>query len=306
VLLAANPGNPATCLSVSQPGEVAPGTPTCGPFGENGVYTTRTGQVINGTRAPFGNAIGSDAYFDAMGNSNYNALQVSLQHTSDRLSVLAGYTYSKSLDQSSNIGEQVYPYNYQLTKAISAFDMTHNFVASYRYELPVDELFHRKGRLTQGWAISGITRFSTGLPVTFFSYGDNSLIGSQNQGVNGIGSDEPNYTHGPLNLNSNPRNGRVYFNTSLFSIPALGKPGTADRRFFYGPGINNFDLALLKDLRLSESKTLEIRIESFNTFNHAQFYGPTAVDGNINSQTFGTVVSAAAPRILQVAAKFYF
>lgn len=306
VLLQANPGNPGLCLSVSQPDEVMPGTPTCGPFGENGVYTTRSGQVIYGTRHPFGNEFGSNAWFDAMGNSDYNALQVSLQHTSGPLFLMAGYTYSKSLDQSSNLGEQVYPYNYQLTRAISAFDITHNFVANYRYELPIDKLFHWRGRLTEGWAVSGITRFSTGLPVTFFDYGDQSLIGSQNQGVNGIGSDEPNYTPGPLNLNSNPRNGRAYFNTSLFSIPALGEPGTADRRFFYGPGINNFDLALLKEVRLNESKTLEIRIESFNTFNHAQFYGPSAVDGNITSQAFGRVVSAAAPRIVQIAAKFYF
>jgi hypothetical protein len=306
VLLQANPGNPATCLSVSQPSEVMPGTPVCGPFGENAVYTSRSGQVINGTRQPFGNKFGSNAWFEAMGNSNYNALQVSLQHTSGPLSLMAGYTYSKSLDQSSNIGEQVYPYDYQLRDAISAFDITHNFVASYKLQLSFDKVFHYKDWLTEDWAMSGITRFSTGLPVTFFDYGDQSLIGSQNQGVNGIGSDEPTYTPGPLNLNFNPRNERAYFNTSLFSVPALGEPGTADRRFFYGPGINNFDLALLKDVRLSESKTLEIRIESFNTFNHAQFYGPAAVDGNINSQTFGRVVSAAAPRILQIAAKLNF
>jgi hypothetical protein len=306
VLLEANPGNPALCLSVSQPDEVMPGTPTCGPFGENGVYTTRSGQVINGTRQPFGNLFGSNAWFDAMGNSNYNALQVTLRHTSRGLSLLAGYTYGKSLDQSSNLNEQVYPFNYRLTKAPSAFDITHNFVASYRYELPLGHLSHHHGRLTDGWAVSGITRFSTGLPVTFFDYGDQSLIGSQNQGVNGIGSDEPNFTPGPLNLNANPRNGKPYFNTSLFSLPPLGARGTSARRFFYGPGINNFDLALMKDVRLSESKRLEFRLESFNTFNHAQFYGPTAVDGNISSPAFGRVVSAAAPRILQMAAKFYF
>lgn len=306
VLLQANPGNPALCLSVSQPDEVKPGTPTCGPFGENGVYTMRASQVIDGTRQPFGNEFGSNAWFDAMGNSNYNALQASLRHTSGRLSVMAGYTYSKSLDQSSNIGEQVFPYDYQLTRAVSAFDMTHNLVASYLYELPVDKLFHHASRWAQGWAMSGITRFSTGLPVTLFSYGDHSLIGSQNQGVNGIGSDEPNYTPGPLHLNANPRNGKADFNTALFSTSALGQPGTADRRFFFGPGINNFDLALLKNLRLTESKTLEIRLESFNTFNHAQFYGANAVDGNINSQSFGRVVSASAPRILQIAAKLYF
>ena len=69
VLLAANPGNPALCLSLSQPSDVAPGTPTCGPFGENLVYTRSNGQTVNGTRAPFGNNFGTDVYFAAMGNS---------------------------------------------------------------------------------------------------------------------------------------------------------------------------------------------------------------------------------------------
>ena len=73
---------------------------------------------------------------------------------------------------------------------------------------------------------------------------------------------------------------------------------------FYGPGINNFDLAVLKGLPLTESKSLEFRIESFNTFNHAQFCGANAVGGNINSQTFGNVMSAAALHILQLAASF--
>jgi hypothetical protein len=200
----------------------------------------------------------------------------------------------------------VNPYNYQLSRAISAFDIRHNFVASYRYELPINKLFHRSGRLTEGWAISGVTQFSTGLPVTFADDSNQSLIGSQNQGVNGIGSDEPEYTPGLLDLNPNPRNGQPYFNRSLFCPPALGTIGTADRRFFYGPGINNFDLALVKSVHLTETKSLQFRLESFNTFNHAQFYGPAAVDGNINSSAFGRVVSAAAPRILQIAAKIYF
>jgi hypothetical protein len=82
--------------------------------------------------------------------------------------------------------------------------------------------------------------------------------------------------------------------------------GTAARRFFYGPGINNFDSALLKNLRLTESKSVQFRVEAFNLFNHGQFYGAAAVDGNISSASFGRVVGAASPRLLQVAAKFYF
>jgi hypothetical protein len=76
--------------------------------------------------------------------------------------------------------------------------------------------------------------------------------------------------------------------------------------FFYGPGISNFDVALLKIVQLTESKSFQIRLEAFNVFNHAQFYGPSSVNGNIGSPNFGQVVSAAAPRILQLGAKFYF
>jgi hypothetical protein len=63
--------------------------------------------------------------------------------------------------------------------------------------------------------------------------------------------------------------------------------------------MENFDMALLKNLRLTESKSLQFRLEAFNVFNHAQFFGPQAVDGNISSATFGQVVSAAAPRLVQ-------
>jgi hypothetical protein len=93
--LAANAGNPALCLSVSQKSEVVAGTPTCGAFGENGVYYPVSGGVINSTRAPLGPAFGSDVVFATMANSNYNALEVTLRHTSGRLEWLVGYTYTR-------------------------------------------------------------------------------------------------------------------------------------------------------------------------------------------------------------------
>jgi hypothetical protein len=118
--------------------------------------------------------------------------------------------------------------------------------------------------------------------------------------------DLPNYTPGNLEINHNPRNGLPYFNTALFATNALGTQGNAKRRFFYGPGINNFDMALHKTAKLTESKTLEFRFETFNTFNHAQFYPNGSVDGNINDATFGHVLKAAPPRIGQVAPKLTF
>ncbi|MGA7321239.1 MAG: TonB-dependent receptor, partial [Candidatus Sulfotelmatobacter sp.] len=180
------------------------------------------------------------------------------------------------------------------------------FVVSYNYQLPLDHIFGISNRWTKGWAASGITRFSTGFPVTLYNYGDNSLLGTEPNGVNNYGVDEPQYTPGALGLNHNPRNGQSYFDTRLFSLQPLGQPGNAKRRFFYGPGIDNYDMALIKNLPLPESKSLQFRFEGFNVFNHAQFYGPAFVNGNINSSSFGQVVSAAAPRLMQAAMKFIF
>lgn len=302
----ANPGNPALCLSLSQPQDVAAGSPTCGPFQENLVFTRPDGTVVNGTRGPFPNTIGTDAYYENMGNAHYNALQLSLKRTTGRLTWLASYTYGKSMDLSSSIQEQVYPHDFRKEYAISAFDIKHNFVASYNYDLGFEKLFRAANRLTQGWAVSGITRFSTGLPVTFASFGDNALVYVQNNGVNSVSIDLPDFTPGNLQINRNPRTGRPLFNTSLFTPNALGTPGTADRRFFYGPGIDNFDLALHKTTKIAEGKSLEFRFETFNTFNHAQFYVNGSVDGNINSPNFGHILKAAPARISQVALKLQF
>jgi hypothetical protein len=286
VLREANPGNPALCL--------AEGPALCGPFNEGG------------TRGPLGSNFGSDTEETTIGNSNFNSLQVTLRHTSGPLQLLAAYTYSKSIDQSSNLGEEVNPLNPSLSRALSAFDMTQNFVVSYNYQIPFSRWVGKTNRWTQGWELSGITRFATGLPVTLINYGDNSLLGAEPNGINNFGIDEPDVTAGSLNLNPNPRNGLPYFNASLFSENALGTPGNASRRYFHGPGMENFDMALLKNLRLTESKSLQFRLEGFNVFNHAQFFGPQAVDGNISSSTFGQVVSAMPPRLVQLGAKFIF
>jgi hypothetical protein len=312
----ANPGIPSLCLSLSQPQDVAPGTQTCGPFQENNVFTRAPGTcapvvpgvncTVNGARGPFPNTIGTDAYYENMGNANYNALQVTLKRSNGRLTWLASYTYGKSQDQTSSIQEQVYPYDFNRERGISAFDIKHDFVVSYNYELPIEKLFRTTNRWARGWAISGVTRFASGLPVTFASNGDNALVYVQNNGVNSTSIDLPDYTPGNLEINHNPRNGQPYFNTSLFTPNALGTPGTSPRRFFYGPGINNYDVALHKVTNLTESKSLEFRLETFNTFNHAQFYPNGSVDGNVSNATFGHVLKAAPPRIGQLAVKLFF
>jgi len=306
VIQQANPGDPALCLSVSQPDQVAPGSATCGPFAENGVFTRADGTVINGTRTTLGPNYGTVTKQTTIGYSRYNGLELTLHYTHGPASVLAGYTYSKSVDVASNLGEQVNPFNVALSEAPSAFDMRHNFVVSYSYELPFERLFHLSNGWTSGWSLSGTTRFSSGFPVTLYNPTDTSLLGTFGNGVNNNLLDTPNYTPGcDLQINHDPAKGAA-FNTACFTIPSLGQLGNAPRRFFYGPGIENFDLALVKQVRFAQARSLELRLEAFNVFNHPQFYGPGAVDGNIASPTFGEIVTASAPRLIQLAAKFSF
>lgn len=305
-VVSTNPSNQALCLSLSQLNAVAPGSPTCGPFGEDAVISSRSGQVYHGTRIGLGPNYGEDTAQKTIANSNYNALETNLRYVGRRSDFLLGYTYSKSIDQSSNLGEQLNPLDLRATRAISAFDMKHNLVASYQVNLPFDLLFGRNNRLTTRWSIAGTTRFSTGLPVTLYDDSDNSLLGTLGNGVNNYLLDAPDYNGAPLHINTNPRNGRPGFNTSAFSPETLGQLGDASRRFFYGPGINNFDMTLTKLLRITESKSLEFRLEGFNVFNHGQFYGPASVDGEVNDPHFGDIVGAAAPRLVQLATKFTF
>ena len=306
VLVPTNTGNAALCLSVSQENQVAPGSPTCGPFAENGVYTRANGQVINGTRTELGSNFGAVTDQEAIGYSRYNALELTFHYTRGPASVMAGYTFSKSVDVSSNLGEQVDPFDVGKTEAPSAFDLRHNFVVSYSYDLPLARLFHRGSALTNGWSLSGTTRLSSGFPVTLYDPTDTSLRGTFGNGVNNNLLDTPNYTPGcDLQLNNDPAKGPA-FNTDCFSVPALGQVGNTRRRFFYGPGIENFDMALIKDVPIGGLRALQVRLEVFNVFNHPQFYGAGSVDGNIASPTFGNIVATAAPRLIQIAAKFMF
>ena len=104
-----------------------------------------------------GPAFANDDYDASIGNSNYNSLQVTLRHSAKGLTFLVGYTYSKSIDQASSLSDPINPFNFSATRALSAFDLTQNLVASYDYQLPLDRLSSHAKALTRGWAISGIT-----------------------------------------------------------------------------------------------------------------------------------------------------
>jgi hypothetical protein len=331
--ISANPGDPALCLQFAAQG--------CGPGGENNIYINGgTGAFTLGTRLPFsgvqvpgstvfpcapfcvtalpnGNLgiipFGNDSYFITAGASSYNSLQVNYKHTSGRLTTLLGYTLSKAFDDSSGYGEQINPFNHRLSRGLSAFDSTHNFVASYNYSLPIDKL-GGPSRLTHGWAISGITKFATGLPVTLVETDDQSLLGTGFGGPITLPVDTPELTGVPLVI-SNPRipiNGvqGYYFNPTAFGPSAEGTEGDARRRYFHGPGINNWDFALLKDTHITERFDLQFRGEFFNLFNHTQFLTPSGITGFsggvATSASFGQVSGTLPGRIGQLSLKLNF
>jgi hypothetical protein len=304
-LRSANPGNPALCLSLAAAG--------CGPFGEDSTYTTAGGQTVYGTRTGQtrgalvggGENYGENTSDSAVANSNYNALEATLRYRRHGSQFLLSYTYAKSIDQGSSLGEQLNPIDARQSRAISAWDLKHVFVASYTLALPLERL-PGAAVLTHHWSVSGVTRFATGFPVTLFDNSDNSLLGTLGNGANNYLLDTPRYVAGPLQRNTNGRNGRPAFKTALFAEETLGQLGNAKRRLFYGPGIENFDLTLQKGFPLRDGRAVDVRIEGFNVFNHAQFYGPAAVNGQIADPSFGKIESAAAPRLIQVAAKFSF
>src|SRR5262249_10548045 len=199
------------------------------------------------------------------------------------------------IDNSSAFNDLVNFSNPRLSRGLSDTDVHHNFVMSYIWAIPFDRAFRGlPKRLTQGWQFQGITRFSTGFPIQMQQSGEDiSLTGSSS-------TDMPDQI-GPVKTVNPRKNNGLYFLPDAFTPnTTLGTFGTANRRFFHGPGINNFDMGLSKRLPITEKKAFEFRGEFFNIFNHAQFLNPSGdIDGN-----FAVVTGARAPRIGQLSAKF--
>jgi hypothetical protein len=281
----ANPADPALCLSLGS---------ACGPFNEQAA------------RTQFGPAFGSVELQRTIANSSYNALEASVNHRSHGLEFLASYTWSKSLDQSAGLPEPVNPIDPSLSRGLSAFDMRHNLVGSFHYQLPALHSWSPLEALASGWSIAGIARFTSGLPVTLMNNNDTSLLGTIPNGINNNGVDTAQWSGASLHLQTNPRKGVPIFDASQLTLPALGTMGNARRRFFSGPGIENFDATLSRSFLVTDSRALEFRAEAFNLFNHAQFFGASAVEGNISSGSFGQAVSAMPPRLMQVALRYRF
>jgi hypothetical protein len=290
-----NSANPAECLAENTPSNPS----ACGP----------SSLAENETRPLWSEGIGGDSLQKTIGKSNYNALEAVLRYTGRQGDFLASYTYSKCLTDSSNLGQEVLPDNLSYTHALCSFDIRNNFVITYKYNLPIGDLFRRHNRVTDGWSLSGTTRLSTGLPVTISDSVDYSLLGTNPNGVNNNYIDRPNCSAGPLHLNhSNPN--LPAFNTSLFTQETLGTLGNCPLAFFSGPGLVNFDMALVKVVRINEAKSLEFRWEAYNVFNNPQFFisanGQPAVQGNFTNPQFGQIVGAMNARIMQLGVKFLF
>ncbi len=336
----ANPGSPALCQQLTAEGayDVTSQVLGCQPNNENDVFQLASATIPCTTASPtplpgcvYGTRSGiltpnycpesstlvcygsNNTNTLTMANSIYNSGQVSVEHRANNFSFLVAYTFAKALDNSSAFGDLMNFVDPRLSRGLSTSDITHNFVASYVWAIPFDRLWENgPKRLTQGWQVQGITRFSTGFPIQLNqSNGDFTLWGSSS-------TDMPNRV-GPVQV-VNPRKVNTecptydpnqpgtgtgcYFLPSAFEVnTAPGTFGTANRRFFHGPGFNNTDFGLIKHTVIKENLAFDLRIEFFNIFNHTQFVNPS---GNISDSSFGVVSSTRPPRIGQFSIKFYW
>ncbi len=277
------PGNPALTLVGLRPFS----SPNCQP-------TTGVGCPADGT--PIFTSIFAE---DTASHSNYNSLQALFEKRfSHGLQFQASYTLSKSLDNASSFEEILNPLNFNSTYGPSLFDSRHRFVFNYVWELPVPKYQGYKGKVLNGWQVSGIYTYQSGFPILINNCDDRELQGST-LGFECPG--KPDFT-GTFKTH-NPRIDGNVFDPTIFTDSALGTIGNVPRTLCCNPPINNWDMGLFKDTPLGEKLRLEFRTEIYNVFNHAQFYG---VDGGSSNTTFGQPQKVRDPRLLQFALKVIF
>jgi len=243
-------------------------------------------------------------------NAHYNGLQLDLNSQVGRdLQLRAFYTLSRTIDPTTggsgggDLGTVSNSYaGWLYDVGPSGYDRLHNASVNFIYDIPLFR--HNQSRAVKtmlgGWQISGIGTIESGLPINI------TLGGSQ--GGNGVGgTNRPNLTgnisYARVNLAGNQK--IQYFDPTAFSAPAVGAWGTLSHNALRGPGRDNWNVSLFKNFSLSESRgsRLELRLETFNTWNHTQF---NAVDTTRADSRFGQFTSAFDPRILQLGGKIYF
>lgn len=250
------------------------------------------------------------------GYSNYNSLQVTVEkHMSHGLAFLSAYTYSHSLDVSSSFEDTAFqaaggvdPYGqFRRDYGSSAFDARHRWVVSFDYEVP--SLKHVwsavPGRLVEGWRLTGINALQSGFPVNLQDSNNRSLTCDLFQSFYGC-PDRPDLVSVPTILDPKATANHLWFNKAAFSHNAIGTLGNVGRGFLIGPGFWNTDFSVQKDTRITEGKTVQLRLEAYNLFNHTNFANPS---GNVNSGLFGQITGIRRftnSRLVQLGAKFIF
>ena len=236
------------------------------------------------------------------GWATYNALTLAAKRRfSKGLTFDANWTWSHSIDDASDPGttlnETNVPQNvYDLAaeKASSSFDHRQRLVVSFIYRLPLTR--SRTGwvhALLGEWQAGGNFTAQSGAPFTVNISSDQANIGAGP-------AQRPNLAGNP---NGGPQNPQQWFNTAVFSLPALYTFGNAPRNAVIGPGLQEFDLSLQKDIRLTEAVKLQFRTEAYNLFNHPNFNTPNRTAFTAN---FGSISSAQDSRQLQFALKLAF
>ena len=196
------------------------------------------------------------------------------------------------------------PFNLNAERGVSLFDATHRFVASGSWELP----FARNSRgisrvLLQGWQLNTIAVLNSGTPFTVYDSANVSLQPS-NPPITGYFASRPDAVSNP---NEGPRTLDQWMSRSSFRrldpVAEAGQFGNAGRNITRAPGFANFDISILKSFQLTERVRLQFRAESFNVANHPNFGLPVA---DIASGSFGRIIQAGRPRLMQFALKVLF
>ncbi len=262
---------------------------------------------INSARPtrPFAPAFLQVSNYQTSANANYNALQVTAnKRLGNGLSLLASYTWSKSIDDASHpvnflnaSNEATFPQdrlNLAAERGRSAFDARHRFVLSTLYEIP----FWKNRRDALGnafgnWQVNGIITEQTGFPFT--------VLDSSDPNRDGDATDRADIVGNPFAGTTTPS---LFFNPAAFAHPAPGNDGNAGRNILSGPGIANVDFSVFKNFLWKETRSVQFRAEFFNLFNHANFNLPVH---DINSPNAGAILSTRLPsRQIQFALKFNF
>jgi hypothetical protein len=265
-------------------------------------------------------------FFENIGEANYNALQVQANRRFSRgLQFGAAYTYSRSRDFTSNnetgTGANMQVATYQDPSSwnygLSSYDQPHIVVINYTWDLPKASARWNNGltrALLDNWQISGLSTFASGTPVNVtFTTTDGADItgGGDTTRATGATGNVP-IVNGDPTLPSSQRGLSTWFNTSVFSRPERGNPGNSPKDVVRGPGINNSDITLFKNIPLgSGRRRLQLRWEIYNVFNHTQFATVDAAarfdtQGNQVNARFGQVITTRAPRVMQVAIRVVF